>query len=164
MVPNTPAWHEPHTYDSISFRCHQVVASSLWGAEVTRLKTGAIFSAMREAAMATCNSMQKVSSLPAEAVTGLCGNLQWVKVCLEWSGMNLPRPVLSGLSGGSQNTTSVRKAKNIQGRVKMYDEKTTFRVMKMSKVRTTKLGSSCSEGIILLLAVTLMISQAHDSL
>ena len=31
----------------------------------------------------------------------------------------VPSPVLSGRSGGMQNTTSVRKAKNTQGNVKM---------------------------------------------
>ena len=32
---------------------------------------------------------------------------------------HLPKAVLSGLSGGSQNTTRVRQAKNTQGRVRI---------------------------------------------
>ena len=43
--------------------------------------------------------------------------------------VSLPSAVLSGLSGGNQNTTSVKQARNTQGNVRMYDENTSFLFM-----------------------------------
>ncbi len=44
----------------------------------------------------------------------------------------IPKAVRSGLSGGNQNTTSVRHARNTQGMVSMYVESTIFRCREMS--------------------------------
>ena len=50
---------------------------------------------------------------------------------------DVPRPVRSGLSGGSQNTTSVMTAMKIQGSVRMKVEKTSFRFICRENVRVT---------------------------
>jgi len=94
-----------------------------------------------------------------------CGWLLDVSACTlsTYVITNVPSPVRSGLSGGSQNTTSVRQARKMHGRVSMYVDRTRFRRIFRWNLSMTKLGCSCSEGTTVRSAATWTISQPHDS-
>ena len=61
---------------------------------------------------------------------------------------HVPRDVLSGLSGGSQNTSSVRVARNTHGNVKMYVENTIFLLITSVKAKTTYDGASSGSSLL----------------
>ena len=61
---------------------------------------------------------------------------------------HVPRDVLSGLSGGSQNTSSVRVARNTHGNVKMYVENTIFLLIMSVKAKTTYDGASSGSSLL----------------